>query len=231
MNLSVDIKKRFSSGQTPFHLEVAFSAAPGITVLFGPSGAGKSITLDCIAGISRPDTGCIQIGDRILFERDGAPRPRVNLALRNRRVGYVFQHLGLFEHLSVLENVRYGLAHVPRTEAHTIAEAMLDQLGIAHTKDRRPGALSGGERQRVALARTLVVHPDVLLLDEPLSALDAATKRGLIIDLQELRRRLEIPILYVSHDIEEVCALGESVLVYEQGKIVFTGTPQEVIAR
>lgn len=230
MHFSVAIKKQFTSGQTPFALDVTFTVQAGITVLFGPSGSGKSTTLNCIAGIHQPDSGHIQLGNRVLFESNGGSRPKINLALRERRVGYVFQHLGLFEHLRVIENVAYGLAHLPKTAAQPTAQAMLDQFGIGNLADRFPSALSGGERQRVALARTLVVRPEILLLDEPLSALDSITKRSLIDDLLRLRQELKIPILYVSHNLDEVKALGEQVFVFDRGKIVFEGKPGEILS-
>ncbi|MBX7222431.1 MAG: ATP-binding cassette domain-containing protein [Blastocatellia bacterium] len=229
MSLQVTLRKTFNSGQVPFSLEVDFEAPVGITMLFGPSGAGKSSTLDCIAGISRPDEGRIQVGERCLFVREVGKRPVTDVSLRQRKVGYVFQQLGLFEHLSVLDNVLYGLNTLPHTEARETAVAMLEQLRIGHTADRRPRLLSGGERQRVALARTLVVYPDILLLDEPLSALDTPTKRVLMEDLDRLRHTLNIPILYVSHNTEEVFALGDQVLIYEAGRIKAKGTPDEVL--
>ena len=208
-----------------FVLEVAFNLDPGITILYGPSGAGKTTLLDCIVGLTAPDSGRIVIGDRVFFDRDlGA-----NLAVRRRRVGYVFQDLALFPHLSAEKNIAYGLAGVDPSERRIKTNAILESFRIAHVRDRKPGEISGGEQQRVALARALVTDPCVLLLDEPLAALDAATKSKIIDDLRAWNQAHRVPILYVTHSREEVFALGERVLVLDHGRIVAQGTPQQVM--
>ena len=208
-----------------FLLEVEFSVRPGFTILFGASGAGKTTLLDCIAGLLTPDAGRVAIGGRVLVDTAA----RVNLAPARRRVGYVFQDLALFPHMTVEHNVEYGLGHLPRHERAQRSAAILTALRIDHLARRKPGAISGGERQRAALARTLVTNPQVLLLDEPLAALDAPTKAKIIDDLRAWNRDHAIPILYVTHSREEVFALGERVIVLEDGRILAEGTPHEVL--
>jgi molybdate transport system ATP-binding protein len=221
--LAARIRRRQSA---EFVLDVDLQAEPGFTILFGASGAGKTTLLDCVAGLARPDSGRIAIDDRILFDA----AKRIDLPVSKRRVGYVFQNLALFPHLTVEQNVEYGLDHWSRPERQQRAAAILQQFRIAHLAPRNVRDISGGESQRVALARTLVTDPAVLLLDEPLAGLDAATKAKLIDDLRARNEAHRIPILYVTHSRDEVFALGESVIVLEAGRMVAQGTPHEVMA-
>lgn len=211
-----------ASAEQDFFLETECVCAAGITILFGASGAGKTTLLDCIAGLKNPDGGRIAIGDRVLF--DG--QARVNVPVQRRKIGYVFQDLALFPHLSAEENIGYGLGGNGQKRR---TDEILESFRIAHLRARKPREISGGERQRVALARALVTDPCVLLLDEPLAALDTATKGKMIDDLRDWNRAHGIPIIYVTHSREEVFALGERVLVLEEGKIVAQGTPHEVM--
>jgi molybdate transport system ATP-binding protein len=208
-----------------FVLDVEFESSPGITILFGPSGAGKTTLLDCVAGLSKLEAGKISLGDRVFFDSE----KRVDVALAKRRVGYVFQNLALFPHMSVEENVSYGLAHLSHQERMKRVLQILEAFRISHLQKRNSRELSGGEAQRTALARTLVTDPSVLLLDEPLAALDAPTKSQIIEDLREWNQKHQIPILYVTHSREEVFALGERVIVLDGGRIVAQGTPHEVM--
>jgi molybdate transport system ATP-binding protein len=224
--LSAAIRKTFPSTEREFSLVVDFSAAPGFTILFGASGSGKTTLLDCVAGLTSPDAGRISVGERILFDAD----TRSDVPVAKRGVGYVLQDLALFPHLTVEQNTEYGLAHLPRPARKQRAAEMLRESRIEHLRQQRPAEISGGERQRVALARALVTNPCVLLLDEPLAALDAATKAKIIDDLRRWNQAHRIPILYVTHSREEVIALGERVLVMEQGRIVAQGTPHEVLS-
>jgi molybdate transport system ATP-binding protein len=224
--LDARFRKRFAAQSQDFVLEVEFHAAPGFTILFGPSGAGKTTLLDCVAGLSQPDSGRIAIASRTLFNAG----QNINVAVAKRRVGYVFQTLALFPHLTVEHNVQYGLAHLPAAERTSQSSAILQAFRIAHLAQRYPKEISGGESQRTALARTLVTDPAVLLLDEPLAALDTATKSKIIDDLRQWNQAHRIPILYVTHSREEVFALGERVIVFEAGRIVAEGTPHEVMA-
>jgi molybdate transport system ATP-binding protein len=220
--LSAQIQKRFANGRD-FELHADFSVPTGISIVFGPSGAGKTTVLDCIAGLTTPDSGRIAIGERVLFGEGQ------NLPVQQRRIGYVFQDLALFPHLSAEKNIQYGLASLDMGQRSQRTAAIMESFRIAHVRARRPGEISGGERQRVALARALVTNPRVLLLDEPLAALDAPTKAKIIEDLRSWNQSHRIPILYVTHSREEVFALGERVLVLEDGRIITQGTPHEVM--
>ncbi len=221
--LQAQIRKRFASG---FMLDVQLTAPPGITILFGASGAGKTTILDCISGLLKPDEGRIACGERLLYDSAGG----VNVLVPQRRVGYVFQDLALFPHLTVAENVQYGLHGLDRPQRVRRAHAMLESFRIGHLAQRRPGQISGGERQRTALARALVTDPAVLLLDEPLAALDAPTKSRIMDDLRAWNDTHRLPILYVTHSREEVFALGERVVALEQGKLLAEGTPLQVLS-
>ena len=224
--LNARIRKSYPAPERGFSLDVEFNAAPGFTILFGPSGSGKTTLLDCVAGLSAPDAGRIVVGERVLFDAGS----RVDIPVAKRRVAYVLQDLALFPHLTVEQNIEYGLAHLSRPERRQRATAMLQEFGIADLHQQRPGEISGGERQRVALARALVTNPCVLLLDEPLAALDAPTKSNILGDLRRWNQAHGIPILYVTHTREEVMALGERVLVMEEGRIITQGTPHEVLS-
>ncbi|HVB99077.1 MAG TPA: molybdenum ABC transporter ATP-binding protein [Candidatus Dormibacteraeota bacterium] len=224
--LEVLARKRFVAGAAPgFSLEIHFAVPAGISILFGGSGAGKTTTLGMVAGIVQPDQGRICLAGRVLFDSAAA----IDVDVSRRSVGYVFQDLALFPHLTVERNVRYGLRHLPEPERRRRAGEILESFRIAHLGRRMPAEISGGERQRTALARALVTRPRVLLLDEPLSALDAATKGRIVDDLRAWNRERRIPILYVTHSREEVFALGERVIVFEKGKISAQGPPQDVL--
>ena len=218
------ILKRFPA-EHDFALEVELTAPAGFTILFGPSGAGKSTLLDCVAGLVAPDDGTISVGSRTFFDA----ATRVNLPVRERHVGYVFQDLALFPHLSIEGNVAYGLSRLPAADCQERIESVLQAFRICHLQMKRPREVSGGERQRVALARSLVTDPDILLLDEPLAALDAPTKARILDDLRSWNEAHRIPILYVTHSREEVFALGEQVLVLERGHVLAQGGPHDVL--
>ena len=220
--LYVDVKL---TRKNDFDLEAEFNLAAGITMLLGPSGAGKTTLLDCIAGLIPPDRGRIVERQRVLFDDE----QRINLPARDRRCGYLFQDLALFPHMTVRQNVAYGLAHLPRTEREERVDRILRAFRIQELAARRPSAISGGEQQRVGIARALVTDPAFLLLDEPLTALDPATKSRIVEDLRALNAERRIPILYVTHDRNEAYALGERVLALESGRIVAEGTPHEVL--
>lgn len=208
-----------------FRLDLAFSAVPGITILFGASGAGKTTLLNCVAGLTTPEQGRIAFAEQVIFDSENA----IDVPICKRQTGYVFQNLALFPHLTVEQNVRYGLLSRPADERAKQCRQILESFRIGHLAERKPDAISGGERQRVALARSLVTNPRMLLLDEPLAALDAATKAKIVEDLRAWNEKHRIPILYVTHSREEVFALGERVVVLDGGKIIAEGTPHEVI--
>jgi molybdate transport system ATP-binding protein len=221
--LSVRLQKRLGDS---FNLDVAFAAPAGITILFGPSGAGKTTLLDCIAGLTAPNSGRISVGNSVLFDSTAG----MNLPTRERRIGYVFQEVALFPHLTVAENVAYGLAGTSPQERIGRVQEVSGTLGVASLSERKPAQLSGGERQRVALARALVTQPRLLLLDEPLVALDLPVRMRIADDLRRSIQNLPIPVLYVTHSRDEVFMLGEKLLVLEHGKVIAQGTPHEVLS-
>lgn len=224
--LTVQIRKQFSSnGAAPFVLDVDAEFASGFTVLFGPSGAGKSTLLDCIAGLRQPDSGVIRLGQEVLFDS----ARRISLSPQRRELAYVFQSLALFPHLSVEQNIRYGLANLPLAEQWQRMESVAFVIHVAGLLRRRPAELSGGEKQRVALARALVTRPRILLLDEPLTGLDASLRRAILEDLRAWNTANRIPILYVTHNREEVDAIGERVLTLVNGHAEESGTPRTVL--
>jgi molybdate transport system ATP-binding protein len=224
--LHARVRKRLASEERDFALDLEFHATPGFTILFGPSGAGKTTLLDCVAGLVMPEAGHITVGERVLLDTE----KHIDVPIAKRRVGYVFQDLALFPHYTVEQNVEYGLSHLARSERQKRVATILSAFRINLLAKRRPKEISGGERQRVALARTLVTDPEVLLLDEPLAALDAATKIRIVDDLRAWNASHNIPILYVTHSRDEVFALGERVLVLDGGRILAQGTPHEVLA-
>jgi molybdate transport system ATP-binding protein len=222
-DVSVQIRKRLGKD---FELDLAISLPPGITILFGPSGAGKTTLLDCIAGLVHPDAGRIAIAENTLFDRVLG----INVSPQRRKVGYVFQDLALFPHLSVEGNVEYGLSWLDNRERKRRSAAILESFRIGQLRSRRPGQISGGERHRVALARALVIDPGILLLDEPLAALDAATKSKIVDDLRVWNQEHRVPVVYVTHSREEVFALGERAIVLENGRVIAQGTPHQVMS-
>jgi molybdate transport system ATP-binding protein len=222
MTASVEIRKRLSA---TFSLEVAFTAPAGFTILFGASGSGKSTVLRCLAGLTRPDSGSIRLGERTVF--DGVSG--VDIPVQHRNVAYVFQQLALFPHLTVEANIAYGLHRLPAEERRKRAHAIAESFRIADIVHRKPDQVSGGERQRTALARALVTDPAALLLDEPLSALDHAIQSQIMNDLRRWNEQRRIPVLYVTHSHREAFALGERVIVLDQGRVLATGSPHEVL--
>jgi len=221
-----NLVKRLPNQPGEFILDVSFDAAAGFNILFGPSGAGKTTLLDSIAGLAKPDAGRIAIGEHVLFDL----LSRIDVPVALRRVGYVFQSLALFPHMTVEDNVRYGLTHLPDADRAQRTKSILEGFRIAHLAKRSARQLSGGESQRVALARTLVTDPSLLLLDEPLAALDAPIKARIFDDLREWNSVHGIPILYVTHSREEVLALGDHVIVLDAGRILAQGTPHDVMS-
>ena len=218
-------KARRNAGASSFVLDVSLEVPPGITVLFGPSGAGKSTLLDCIAGLTRPDEGQIAVGGEALFDSSRG----IELPAQKRRIAYVFQTLALFPHLTVEENAAYGLTHLQASERRERVGEILAAFRVEKLRIQKPGAISGGEKQRVALARSLVTDPRVLLLDEPLTGLDAELKAAIVDDLRAWNAAKRIPILYVTHSRDEVDALGEHAVAMENGHIVSAGAPMEVL--
>jgi len=226
--LNVQLEKTLNAASAaPFKLDLRFEASPGVLILFGASGAGKSLTLQLLAGLQTPDQGSIRVDGKVLFDSSR----QINVPVRLRRVGFVFQNLALFPHLNTRQNVAYGLAHLSADERRHSVDAMLEKLKIDRLATRSPQTLSGGEQQRVALARALVTRPRMLLLDEPLSALDLSIKRSIVADLQRINQELRIPILYITHDRSEALSLGERLLLLEAGRVVAEGKPIDVLSQ
>ncbi|HKE83311.1 MAG TPA: molybdenum ABC transporter ATP-binding protein [Vicinamibacterales bacterium] len=220
--LTVDIDKHVSP---LFSLEAHLTAPAGVTILFGASGSGKTMLLRCLAGLTRPDAGRIRVNDRMLFDSIAG----IDIPVQHRHIGYVFQQLALFPHLSIEDNIGYGLTHLPSHERRARIAAIADAFHISVILPRKPAHTSGGERQRAALARALVTTPSLLLLDEPLSALDHAIQSRIMDDLRQWNETHRIPIVYVTHNHREVFALGDRVIALESGRVVATGSPHEVL--
>jgi molybdate transport system ATP-binding protein len=219
------LRARIVKSFPPFSLDVEIEATPGVTVLFGSSGAGKTLTLDCLSGFVKPDSGRILLDDRIVY--DGAAR--VNLPARERRCGYVFQNYALFPQMTLRENLAFAAENRPRLDRHRFVNEMLERFRISDFAARYPHEVSGGQKQRCSIARTLVANPKLLLLDEPARGLDVALREDLYSILRELRADYRIPILLVTHDLEECFITGDSLLVYMNGKIQQAGEPRLVL--
>ncbi len=209
-----------------FDLQVAFQNGAGITALYGHSGAGKTLTLTLIAGLMRPDSGTIKLDGRVLTDR----KRGVFVAPHRRRIGVVFQDSHLFPHLSVRQNLRFGRWFAPRGERVVDFDSVVEILAIGKLLARHPAKLSGGERQRVAIGRALLCGPRLLLFDEPLTALDMERKLEILPLIERLRDEFGVPMVYVSHAIEEVARLANFIVVVDAGRVKATGGPGEVFA-
>jgi molybdate transport system ATP-binding protein len=208
-----------------FRLKVAFKNGAGITALFGRSGAGKSMTLGLIAGLARPDAGHVVLDERILVDT----QQRIFVPAHKRRIGLVFQDSHLFPHLGVKQNLLFGRWFAPRRERAISFDGVVQTLGIGQLLDRSPAQLSGGERQRVTIGRALLSCPRLLLLDEPFAALDVQRRLEILPLIETLRDEFKIPIVYVSHAVEEVARLAAWVVVLDNGTVIAQGDPAEVL--
>ncbi len=218
--IELDIRKKLLGAQGEFSLELKFSVAAGeIITLFGESGTGKTTLLRCLAGLSEPDSGHIRVNGEAWFE--GKSR----LPVQRRRVGYMFQDYALFPHMSVRANVEFALRRGANRQR---ASELIEMMALGELQHRKPHTLSGGQQQRVALARALAAEPQLLLLDEPFSALDHETRLRLQDEVLRLQRHFGITTVLVSHDVSEVYRLSKRVLVMEQGRISREGAPAEV---
>ncbi len=222
--IDVSISKRLGS----FSVRAAFAVPDrGVTALFGRSGSGKTTIVNLIAGIARPDGGHIRIGSRVYFDAERG----VDVPVERRRIGYVFQDSRLFPHLTVKRNLRYGLERSPAGERPIAFDPVVEVLGIRGLLNRRPHGLSGGERQRVALGRALLAQPRLLLMDEPLAALDAPRKAEILPYIERLRDEFDTPILYVSHSLDEVIRLADTLVVVSEGEVAACGELTEIMSR
>jgi molybdate transport system ATP-binding protein len=198
-----------------------------VTALFGRSGAGKTSVIDMVAGLVRPDQGRIAVNGSRLFDSALG----IHLPVEKRRIGYVFQDGRLFPHLNVLSNLTYGMRLTPAAERFVTLEQVTELLGIGHLLQRRPARLSGGEKQRVAIGRALLTSPSLLLMDEPLASLDPPRKAEVLPFIERLGREFAVPILYVTHSMDEILALARDLVVLEGGRVLASGGVREVLSR
>ena len=222
--IQMRLKLRYSGFALDVDLQVP---GRGVTALYGHSGSGKTTCLRCIAGLERADQGFVQVNDEIWQDSDN----RIFVAPHKRALGYVFQEASLFPHLSVLANLAFGLKRIPKPQRRVDMAHATELLGIGHLLDRHPQHLSGGERQRVGIARALLTSPKLLLMDEPLAALDAQRKGEILPYLQRLHDELDIPVLYVSHSQDEVARLADHIVLLSNGKALASGPIGKTLAR
>ncbi len=222
--IQMRLKLRYSGFALDVDLQVP---GRGVTALYGHSGSGKTTCLRCIAGLERAEQGFVQVNDEIWQDSDN----RIFVAPHKRALGYVFQEASLFPHLSVLANLAFGLKRIPKPQRRVDMAHATELLGISHLLDRHPQHLSGGERQRVGIARALLTSPKLLLMDEPLAALDAQRKGEILPYLQRLHDELDIPVLYVSHSQDEVARLADHIVLLSNGKSLASGPIGQTLAR
>jgi molybdate transport system ATP-binding protein len=223
MTIEVDVAHRLGV----FTLELRFTSRGRLTAFFGQSGSGKTSLVNVIGGLIRPDRGRVAVGATTLTDTAAG----IFVPTYRRRVGYVFQEGRLFPHLTVRQNLLFGRWFRPSRERKIELETVVDLLGIGHLLHRRPGALSGGEKQRVAIGRALLASPRLLLMDEPLAALDEERKAEILPFIERLRDEANVPIIYVSHSLAEVSRLANSIVVLRNGRMVASGDPAEVLSR
>lgn len=222
--LDVDIRRI----QGDFTVQTAFvTQKAGVTALFGRSGAGKTSVINMISGLLRPDAGHIKVNGDCLFDAQKG----VDLPPERRRIGYVFQEGRLFPHLSVRSNMTYGMRRVRTKDRYVPFDHVVELLGIGHLLKRYPATLSGGEKQRVAIGRSLLASPSLLLMDEPLASLDAARKLEILPFISRLAEEFAVPILYVSHCLDEILSLAHTMVVLSGGRSIDVGTVAEVTSR
>ena len=221
MALTLEVRKTLPG----FILDVSWAAGDEVVTLFGPSGAGKTLTLQCLAGLMRPDSGRIVVNGTVFFDGERG----VDVPTQERRLGYVFQGYALFPHLSVRDNVAYGLRRLSASTRRRRTQEVLERLGLADLASRRPRELSGGQQQRVALGRALAPDPALLLLDEPLSALDLPLRQALRDDLRAVLAEWRTAAVLVTHDFTEAYRLGDRIVVYEDGRVIQAAPRAELL--
>jgi molybdate transport system ATP-binding protein len=223
MTIEVDVAHRLGA----FTLELSFTSQGRLTAFFGQSGAGKTSLVNVIGGLIRPDRGRVAVDGTTLTDTAAG----IFVPTHRRRIGYVFQEGRLFPHLTVRQNLLFGRWFRAPQERKIELATVVDLLGIGHLLHRRPGALSGGEKQRVAIGRALLASPRLLLMDEPLAALDEARKAEILPFIERLRDQADVPIIYVSHSLAEVSRLANSIVMLRNGRVLAAGDPAEVLSR
>ena len=218
--LQVRLKKKTKG----FMLDVGWQVETELVVLFGFSGAGKSMTLQLISGLMKPDEGSVSLGDTTYFNSSAG----IDCSPQERPFGYVFQDLALFPHMTVIKNILYGGTRLAKNERAQRAQQMIHEFKLSGLEHKFPSEISGGQKQRVALARALIRRPDLLLLDEPFTALDRPLRLEMRNFLRAVREEFNIPVVLVTHDFEEALSIGEKVIVYEEGRIAQVGSPHAV---
>lgn len=222
------IQARFKLDYGDFALDVDLQMpGSGVTALFGPSGSGKTSVLRCIAGFQQAQQGFLQVNGQIWHDS----AQRIFLSAHQRPIGYVFQEALLFPHLSVADNLLFGLKRLSGKPRLADQQALIDLLGIGHLLSRRPERLSGGEKQRVAIARALALNPQILLMDEPLAALDHKRKQEILPFLTRLHRELAMPVVYVTHSQQEVAQLADHLVMMDQGKVLASGALLDLLSQ
>ncbi|MZR30922.1 molybdenum ABC transporter ATP-binding protein [Sneathiella litorea] len=222
MMLEIRLKKTVGR----FHLNATFSAEHGLTAVFGPSGAGKTLLAKTLAGLVTPDEGHIEIGGRTLYNT----AKNINIPVHQRHIGFVFQEHRLFPHYSVRGNLTYGRG--PQRSSNPITfDKVVEILGIGSLLERKPASLSGGERQRVAIGRALLSHPKILIMDEPLSSLDEGRKAEILPLIEALKSEFDLPTLYISHSIEEITRLADTILLLDNGEMKAAGPTGDILSR
>ena len=222
-SIQIDIKRR----QGAFSLDIEFSSEGGLTAFFGRSGSGKTSLVNLLAGLDTPDSGEIVVNGRTLFNSDHG----IDLKTCERRLGYVFQDSRLFPHMSVLRNLQYGHRFAPKDGLGLDFSQIVSLLGLENLLERKPNSLSGGEKQRVSIGRALLARPGLLLMDEPLASVDSGRKGEIISFIENLRDQLEIPIVYVSHAMDEVIRLADTMVILDNGTCIASGSVEEIMSR
>ncbi|MBZ0156417.1 MAG: ATP-binding cassette domain-containing protein [Alphaproteobacteria bacterium] len=220
MGIFLKVRKKVNG----FLLDAEWEMENELAVLFGYSGAGKSLTLQAIAGLMEPDEGLVRMRGVVVFDSSRG----INVPPHRRNIGYVFQDCALFPHMTVRANIAYGLNAMERREREPRVQEMLERFRLEGLEGKYPAELSGGQKQRVAFARSLIRRPEVLLLDEPFSALDNPVRLEMRTLLKEVRSVFSIPVVLVTHDLSEASSLADRLIVYAAGRVVQTGTPGEV---
>lgn len=221
---SVSVERLLGGGA---EIDASFESGPGVTALFGRSGAGKTSIVQMIAGLTAPDAGRIEIAGQVLFDSTKG----IDVPAHRRRVGYVFQDGRLFPHMTARRNLLYGRWFARHAGSTLEFDQVVGLLGLEPLLERRPGALSGGEKQRVAIGRALLSNPSVLLLDEPLASLDGARKAEILPFLERLKEETGLPVIYVSHAMEEVIRLADTMVLVDEGRVVAAGTVEDLTSR